>query len=132
MKNTIKGNFVGFTNGDPTITNSKVTIKEMTNNKQQTEMNAVEYLDKVNQFAKENNTGKPRQQTAVEWLLNAIETKNGEEFSSYYTEFIEQAKEMDKEQKIRDFTDGYLYRGEQLSPWLIDKWYKETYGGGEQ
>ena len=36
MKNTIKGNFVGFTNGDPTITNSKVTIKEMTNNKQQT------------------------------------------------------------------------------------------------
>ena len=104
----------------------------MTNNKQQTEINAVEYLDKVNQFAKENNTGKPRQQTAVEWLLNAIETKNGEEFSSYYTEFIEQAKEMDKEQKIRDFTDGYLYRGEQLSPWLIDKWYKETYGGGEQ
>jgi hypothetical protein len=36
MKNTIKGNFVGFTNGDPTITNSKVTIKEMANNKQQT------------------------------------------------------------------------------------------------
>ena len=36
MKNTIKVNFVGFTNGDPTITNSKVTIKEMTNNKQQT------------------------------------------------------------------------------------------------
>jgi hypothetical protein len=41
----------------------------------------------------------PKQQTAVEWLLNAIETKNGKEFSSYYTEFIEQAKEMDKEQK---------------------------------
>ena len=40
----------------------------MTNNKQQTEINAVEYLDKVNQFAKENNTGKPKQQTAVEWL----------------------------------------------------------------
>ena len=36
MKNTIKGNFVGFTNGDPTITNSKDTIKGMTNNKQQT------------------------------------------------------------------------------------------------
>ena len=40
-----------------------------------------------------------KQQTAVEWLLNAIETKNGEEFSSYYSEFIEQAKEMEKEQK---------------------------------
>jgi hypothetical protein len=47
-------------------------------------------------------------------------------------EILEQAKEMDKEQKIRDFTDGYLYRGEQLCPWLIDKWYNETYGGGEQ
>ena len=40
----------------------------MTNNKQQTEMNAVEYLDKVNQFAKENNTDKPKQQTAIEWF----------------------------------------------------------------
>ena len=39
-----------------------------------------------------------KQQTAVEWLLNAIETKNGEEFSSYYTEFIEQAKAMQKQQ----------------------------------
>ena len=37
-------------------------------------------------------------QTAVEWLLNAIETKNGKEFCSYYSEFIEQAKEMEKEQ----------------------------------
>ena len=45
---------------------------------------------------------------------------------------LDKYKEMDKEQKIRDFTDGYLYRGEQLRPWLIDKWYNETYGGGEQ
>ena len=42
MKNTIKGNFVGFTNGDPTITNSKDTIKGMTNNKQQS---SVEWLE---------------------------------------------------------------------------------------
>ena len=79
----------------------------MTNNKQQTEINAVEYLDKVNQFAKENNTGKPKQQTAIEWLLNAIETKNGEEFSSYYTEFIEQAKEMEIAGKEMSYSDGY-------------------------
>jgi len=78
----------------------------MSNNKQQTEINAVEYLDKVNQFAKENNTDKPRQQTAVEWLLNAIETKNGEEFSSYYTEFIEQAKEK-YEHEMCLFADEY-------------------------
>ena len=43
----------------------------------------------------------PETKTAVEWLLNAIETKNGEEFSSYYSEFIQQAKEIEKEQ-IKD------------------------------
>ena len=102
----------------------------MSNNKQQTEINAVEYLSKVNQFAKENNTGKPKQQTAVEWLLNAIETKNGEEFSSYYSEFIEQAKEMEKQRIAKAFTDGkaqnfsfYDKTGEQ--------YYNETYGGGK-
>lgn len=48
-------------------------------------------------------------QTAVEWLLNAIETKNGEEFSSYYSEFIEQAKEMEREQNriTENTSDGY-------------------------
>jgi hypothetical protein len=98
----------------------------MTNNKQQTEINAVEYLDKVNQFAKGNNTGKPKQQTAVEWLLNAIETKNGEEFSSYYTEFIEQAKEMEKEQKIMDYEMGYINGGNQKKI-TGEQYYNETY-----
>jgi hypothetical protein len=103
----------------------------MTNNKQQTEINAVEYLDKVNQFAKGNNTGKPKQQTAVEWLLNAIETKNGEEFSSYYTEFIEQAKEMEKERIETAFNSGYNNGG--LDTCLTPKqYYKQTYGGDEQ
>jgi hypothetical protein len=68
-----------------------------------------------------------KQQTAVEWLEQEMLKPN-----LSMKEILEQAKEMDKEQKIRDFTDGYLYRGEQLSPWLIDKWYNETYGGGEQ
>jgi flagellar biosynthesis/type III secretory pathway protein FliH len=48
-----------------------------------------------------------KQQTAVEWLLNAIETKNGEEFSSYYSEFIEQAKEMEIAGKEMSYADGY-------------------------
>jgi hypothetical protein len=47
-------------------------------------------------------------QTAVEWLLNKIESKNGKEFSSYYTEFIEQAKEMEKEQIIDAYCKGSL------------------------
>jgi hypothetical protein len=67
-----------------------------------------------------------KQQTAVEWL-QSIELERDLTLADW-----KQAKEMEKEQKIRDFTDGYLYRGEQLRPWLIDKWYNETYGGGEQ
>jgi len=65
-----------------------------------------------------------KQQTAVEWLLNAIETKNGEEFSSYYSEFIQKAKEMEKEQILiaYDMGDGDVrYQPEQ--------YYNETYGG---
>jgi hypothetical protein len=73
----------------------------MTNNKQQTEMNAVEYLDKVNQFAKENNTGKPRQQTAVEWLKQEMLKPN-----LSMKEILEQAKEMEKEQIAKAFDDG--------------------------
>jgi lipopolysaccharide biosynthesis protein len=111
----------------------------MTNNKQQTEINAVEYLSKVNQFAKENNTDKPRQQTAVEWLLNAIETKNGEEFSSYYTEFIEQAKEMEKEkhEKFNNFLNDEKQLGisdlktiERIQ-WYYNTYFNETYGGNK-
>jgi hypothetical protein len=67
-----------------------------------------------------------KQQTAVEWL-QSIELERDLTLADWG-----KAKEMEKEQKIRDFTDGYLYRGEQLRPWLIDKWYNETYGGGEQ
>jgi hypothetical protein len=72
-----------------------------------------------------------KQQTAVEWLLNAIETKNGEEFSSYYSEFIEQAKEMAKKRIAKAFTDG---KGQNFS--FYDKtgeeYYEQTYEGGEQ
>jgi hypothetical protein len=70
-----------------------------------------------------------KQQTAVEYLVEQLFPKALSVEQHYH---IEKAKEMDKEQKISDFTDGYLYRGEQLRPWLIDKWYNETYGGGEQ
>jgi hypothetical protein len=84
-----------------------------------------------------------KQQTAVEWFfeqltevdyncINKTFLQNNNSLAGYkLRELLDQAKEMDKEQKIRDFTDGYLYRGEQLRPWLIDKWYNETYGGNK-
>jgi hypothetical protein len=72
-------------------------------------------------------------QTAVEWLLNAIETKNGKEFSSYYTEFIEQAKEMEKSQ--HDETAEYWWKegahyvetqGQHQTE-SFDKYYEERF-----
>jgi hypothetical protein len=82
----------------------------MTNNKQQTAINAVEYLDKVNQFAKENNTGKPKQQTAIEWLVEQFkeydfaDVKDTENYiikmqSFVLTEKLDKAKEIEKEQQ---------------------------------
>jgi hypothetical protein len=68
-------------------------------------------------------------QTAVEWLLNAIETKNGEEFSSYYSEFIEQAKEMEKEQTINfanDFYDDCVMEGGSLQQ-SAEEYYNDIF-----
>jgi len=69
-----------------------------------------------------------KKQTAVEWLLQAIEGKNGKEFSSYYLEFIEQAKEIEKEQMIQ-FTNNYLRQIYEVGEMTIEDFYNETYGG---
>jgi hypothetical protein len=99
----------------------------MTNNKQQTEINAVEYLSKVNQFAKENNTGKPKQQTAVEWLEKICNDRG------YYlmSEYFEQAKAMHKEEIIQAWKkgDGQF---DKVSNKMSLEYYEKTYGGGEQ
>lgn len=62
-------------------------------------------------------------QTAVEWLIEQIEIKNGKEFSSYYSEFIEQAKAMEKEQIIDAYkADLYPCSGEDA-----EQYYNETF-----
>ena len=71
-------------------------------------------------------------QTAVEWLLQAIEGKNGKEFSSYYLEFIEQAIEMEKEQITNAYVFGSCY-GIDLDKGLNpNNYFQETYKRGEQ
>ena len=74
---------------------------------------------------------------AVEWLaksyVDLLTKLNNEEislkeFEIQYIELLEQAKEMEKEQKRRDFTDGYMHGSEPLNHDIIDKWYNETYG----
>jgi len=71
------------------------------------------------------------QETAVEWLLKKIENKNGKEFSSYYTEFIEQAKEMEKEQIVNAWDDGseteYQYHVNGEFRKCSHDYYNETY-----
>jgi hypothetical protein len=124
----------------------------MTNNKQQTEINAVEYLDKVNQFAKENNTDKPRQQTAVEWFHQKtwalkIQLEKGEisigEYANTYATLYEQAKEMEKEQRSiklpsdEEIEDASLEENnDDLSPaeefQSGAKWMRDKIQGGEQ
>jgi len=63
-----------------------------------------------------------KQQTAVRWLLQKIEDKNGKEFSSYYQEFIEQAKAMEKEQIIDAFDSGLAYDYDEA-----EQYYNKTY-----
>ena len=119
-----------FSNSEPMTFTQKVEyVKsiDMTNNKQQTEINAVEYIDKVNQFAKENNTGKPKQQTAVEWLWEIAYNRE------LTVEDWKQAKEMEKERMIK-FTNEWFEEyqcglGNFKNP---EKYYNETYGGGEK
>mgnify|MGYP000601172149 CR=1 FL=1 len=92
----------------------------MTNNKQQTEINAVEYIDKVNQFAKENNTDKPRQQTAIEWLFDNVYMAHSE-----LSEKLKQAKEMEVMGKEMSYSDGYkegYNRAIENAKYQINKW----------
>jgi len=39
---------------------------------------------------------------------------------------------MEKEQKRKDFVDGYTHGDSPLNHSVIDKWYEKTYAGGEQ
>ena len=109
----------------------------MTNNKQQTEINAVEYLSKVNQFAKENNTDKPKQQTAVEWFNGEILIHLNFDQRLYLKDIFKQAKEMEKEETIK-FTEDWYFNGFPLEGGgldvveTIEKHYNETYGGGNK
>jgi hypothetical protein len=74
-----------------------------------------------------------KQISAVSWLLEQIENKNGKEFTSYYTEFIEQAKEMEKDNVCDAWDDGYdkgmRDRIEKISNPVgnAEQYYNETY-----
>lgn len=69
--------------------------------------------------------------TAVEWLLWQIEEKNGKDFPSYYTEFIEQAKELEKKQ-MKKFVEHLFVIGDNSKAFFdkeFEQFYNQTYGG---
>ena len=109
----------------------------MSNNKQQTEINAVEYLDKVNQFAKENNTDKPKQQTAIEWLFEKMMTERHP--ISVWNDIVEEAKEMEKEQIVEADLNATKRTAKGVNAdvsirrvkELAEQYYNETYGGNK-
>ena len=72
-----------------------------------------------------------KKNTAVEWLLQQIENKNGTEFSSYYNEFIEQAKEIEKQQIIDAWVDGNDNEPKETTEHYAKQYFNQTYKGGE-
>jgi len=63
----------------------------------------------------------------VEWLEQEMLKPN-----LSMKEILEKAKEMERQQKRKDFADGIMHGNEPLEHDVIDKWYNKTYGGGEQ
>jgi hypothetical protein len=74
-----------------------------------------------------------KQQTAVEWqYIELSKFLNGKSEFTHKSDILIKAKEIEKEQKRKDFVDGYAHGDSPLNHSVIDKWYEKTYGGGEQ
>jgi hypothetical protein len=64
-----------------------------------------------------------KKQTAVEWLVSKLSIT----FQTMYSEEIEQAKAMEKEQINKACYDGYYKEDEKYTY----EYYNQTYGGDE-
>ena len=121
-------------------------------NKQQTEVNAVEYLFTVNQFAEENKTDEPKKQTAVEWLVEQLlildkqlDGRRKNEDSTVLklnpTKLFTQAKEIEKQrmiqlvQQLKDYTresGNVLGYDEREASEFVDIFLNKTYRDEKQ
>jgi hypothetical protein len=151
MKNMIKGNFVGFTNGDPTITNSKVTIKEMTNNKQQTTLqtlidglivrkeNIIKNADSMPNDMLEG--GVMAFESAIDLAQSLLEMEK-EQMAVEIQKFVYKVNE--KIDRELGWCGGPRNKSFEMENWRkayanVRKWmqnlnkeFQQTYGGGEQ
>ena len=69
-----------------------------------------------------------KKQTAVEWLVNEYAKAFKIPVNAVMGETIEQAKEMEREQIIKAFCEGYDHDGDNYDGAEIS-YYNETYGG---
>jgi hypothetical protein len=67
-----------------------------------------------------------KKQTAVEWLAEQIDNKDMGEIPMWIYDFIEQAKEMEKQQII-DFANNYGFDVCGYDYERAEQYYKETY-----
>jgi hypothetical protein len=77
-------------------------------------------------------------QTALQWFLQELETKNGEyrgfnNLRITHGSLIEQALQMEREQIVQAHGIKKDYSFSQIDPDLIlgDEYYEQTYGGKE-
>ena len=67
-------------------------------------------------------------QTAVDWLVNVVQSCIAPNFIP--KEIIEQAKEIEEQQKIMDYEMGYINGGNQKNI-TGEQYIKETYEGNK-
>ena len=67
-----------------------------------------------------------KKQTAVEWLAEQIDNKDMGEIPMWIYDFIEQAKEIEKQQII-DFANNYGFDVCGYDYERAEQYYKETY-----
>jgi hypothetical protein len=68
-----------------------------------------------------------KQQTAVDWLIQKIKEKNGEEYFSYIAEFEIPAKEMHKQEIVDALKSNVaMYIGGPTEK-EIEEYYNETF-----
>jgi hypothetical protein len=73
---------------------------------------------------------KNTKQTAVEWIEHQVEQQG---ITHYFSlrEILEQAKEMEKQQRMSDFTMGITNANRMEETKDAEQWYNETYGGNK-
>ena len=93
------------------------------------QQNEFEYFDSVNKFANENQSIK-RKQSAIEWLIHQLNTRQKPLDNSQIDELFEQAKAMEKEQIMDAYENGVSDENESNLSGLFtnaEQYYNETY-----